>query len=81
MKASSIVAHLESDQLLIIKEDQDTLLHKCCDCGLWHKVNILRKKNGDIGMQWIRLDEEPDVDDYYTEILNPDYTRIIKGSR
>ena len=52
--------NLDSDDILWLRSF-DRLYFCCCDCSLWHIVHLHRRKGGELGLQFERLDDAPDV--------------------
>ena len=64
MKASEVIQELTSDDVIIFTPEMETLIQRCCNCRQWHEIKILRQPNGDIHLQYITLDEEPEIDNH-----------------
>ena len=63
------------EHIMLLELHNNFFVMQCCDCGLRHKVNIYRQDNGDIGFEFLRLDEGeglPDDATPYTILKSKD---------
>ena len=62
---------LTDQDVLIIPPEQDHFYQCCCGCGLWHRVEIGRRSNGDVTFRFDVLGKDsPEVaDDFEIETL------------
>jgi len=63
---------LEDKDTIILPKDIDLVMHRCCGCGLWHRIEIDRKSNGDTFLKFKQLDGEP-------EVKSQRILKVIKG--
>ena len=64
--AEDSIQLLSNDDVVVIPKGLDTIIMQCCDCGLWHEINIDHKENGDIHLQFTRIEGEPKVSNVIT---------------
>lgn len=58
--------HLSDGDTLILKKEHESILLCCCDCGLWHEVDV-SSRDHDINLTFTRIDGEPDFSGYEIE--------------
>ena len=78
-------SRLEDGDEFILKGYQDVLFHRCCGCDLWHKVEINRYEDNDIGMEWYNLghdtpEELSDVSALETHIIKKNGAEWVVSS-
>jgi len=51
------------DDVLVLNQDQEVILQKCCSCGAWHEIVFIGKKDT-LKIQFNPIDGEPDKELY-----------------
>jgi len=46
---------ISDDDIVVIPEDQDFMFQSCCNCGLWHKIHIIRANNIEVRFRFENL--------------------------
>ena len=72
MKADEAIQELKDTDIIIVPHGLKTAHICCCDCGLWHRIELTWKENGDVHVQAIRQEGVPEIDGY-TEL------KVIRG--
>ena len=63
---------IEDGDTVTIRGDQDCLLQRCCGCGLWHEVMVIRKDGAAVALTWNRINGVPKNYEYTgTDISKP----------
>lgn len=57
---------LEDDDIITIPKELDSVVCQCCDCGLTHVMYFKLLRNGDLKMQFKRVDRESIVIEDHT---------------
>lgn len=74
--------NINNGDTLVITPEHEVMLHRCDDCGVWHKIEIKRQENGDVHLVFFRQDDPPKFEDYdiCTHIIDADGFEIITKS-
>lgn len=70
--ASDIIKDLSDGDTLVVASDVEHVINRCCECGTYHHIKIMRGSDGTLRLRWTRLDGDP-------EIIDPRETIIEKG--
>lgn len=58
---SKLAIPMNEGDTLLITEKHDHIFTKCCDCGLIHRIDIIRN-NGKMSLKFYRIDDENSID-------------------
>lgn len=69
-----MVYKMQEGEAILLPPGIDTLFNCCCDCGLWHHIDVERRPDGTIALRWERMDGPPDYNEWddVTMIEKPD---------
>lgn len=72
MKAEELKVTMYEGDTLVLGKHQDRIFQKCCECGVWHEIEVIRMDEDEIGFKFSQVDN-PEVP------INEQETNIIRG--